>query len=327
MSDKKISQLTAATTPLAGTELVPVVQGGVTKKVPVSDLTAGRSIAVAGLASTGQVKGIGLSADYFTPQLRATSNDNLGNGQDLLVGYNTTTDKGYIQAVRWGTGYKPLVLNPNGGNVIFGNDKTTVFESGGVSIGNTTDPGATNVSVTGIGYFGKPINLGSKVQVNSGTSVGINTYVSGASTDGTAGLSIGKVSTTNTSSQVFCEFWINAYSTASGRIVANGASSAAFASYSDRRLKENIVPLPSQLANINALKPSEFDYKDGSGHQIGFIAQDHQQIYPDDVSEDDKGVLSIVGWSKTEARLVSAIQELSAQVTQLQAQVKALEAK
>ena len=35
MTDVKISQLPAATTPLAGTELVPIVQGGVTKKVAI----------------------------------------------------------------------------------------------------------------------------------------------------------------------------------------------------------------------------------------------------------------------------------------------------
>lgn len=38
MSDKKISQLTAATTPLAGTEVLPIVQGSSTVKVAVSDL-------------------------------------------------------------------------------------------------------------------------------------------------------------------------------------------------------------------------------------------------------------------------------------------------
>jgi len=44
MADKKISQLTSATTPLAGTEVVPIVQGGSTVKVAVSDLTAGRTV-------------------------------------------------------------------------------------------------------------------------------------------------------------------------------------------------------------------------------------------------------------------------------------------
>jgi len=38
MSDKKISQLTGATTPLVGTEVLPIVQSGVTVKVPNNDL-------------------------------------------------------------------------------------------------------------------------------------------------------------------------------------------------------------------------------------------------------------------------------------------------
>lgn len=44
MSNSKISALTSATTPLAGTEVTPVVQSGATKKVTVADLTAGRDI-------------------------------------------------------------------------------------------------------------------------------------------------------------------------------------------------------------------------------------------------------------------------------------------
>ena len=38
MADLKISQLPAATTPLAGTEIVPIVQSGTTKQVAVSNL-------------------------------------------------------------------------------------------------------------------------------------------------------------------------------------------------------------------------------------------------------------------------------------------------
>jgi hypothetical protein len=44
MADLKISALTAATTPLAGTEILPIVQSGATKQVAVSDLTAGRPV-------------------------------------------------------------------------------------------------------------------------------------------------------------------------------------------------------------------------------------------------------------------------------------------
>ncbi len=39
MADKKISSLTSASTPLAGTEVLPIVQSGATVKVPTDDLT------------------------------------------------------------------------------------------------------------------------------------------------------------------------------------------------------------------------------------------------------------------------------------------------
>lgn len=51
---KKISELTAATTPLAGTETVEIVQGGTNKKVSVSDLGGGGSGTPGG--STTQVQ-------------------------------------------------------------------------------------------------------------------------------------------------------------------------------------------------------------------------------------------------------------------------------
>lgn len=50
MADLKISQLTGATTPVAGTEVLPIVQGGTTKKVAISDLTAGRVVNANGIA-------------------------------------------------------------------------------------------------------------------------------------------------------------------------------------------------------------------------------------------------------------------------------------
>lgn len=44
MADKKISQLTGATTPVAGTEVLPIVQGGSTKSVSIDNLTKGRTV-------------------------------------------------------------------------------------------------------------------------------------------------------------------------------------------------------------------------------------------------------------------------------------------
>lgn len=52
MADKKISALTGASTPLTGTEVLPIVQSGSTVKVAVSNLTAGRNIDVLGIVGT-----------------------------------------------------------------------------------------------------------------------------------------------------------------------------------------------------------------------------------------------------------------------------------
>lgn len=81
MADKKISALPAATTPLAGTEVLPIVQGGVTDQVSVANLTAGRDTAVKKLNATDNVvigtagKGIDFSA----------------NGGDVLSQYDEGT--------------------------------------------------------------------------------------------------------------------------------------------------------------------------------------------------------------------------------------------
>jgi len=44
MADLKISQLPAATTPLAGSEVLPIVQSGTTKQVSIDNLTAGKTV-------------------------------------------------------------------------------------------------------------------------------------------------------------------------------------------------------------------------------------------------------------------------------------------
>jgi hypothetical protein len=139
MADKKISALTAATTPLAGTEVLPIVQGGATVKVAVSDLTAGRAV----------------SALSYTP-----------------TGSTVPTNGLFLPAAN------AVGIATNSAEV------ARVFPSGGVSIGNTTDPGATNLSVSGRvtitaqpAFLAKPtanqtdIAVGSEVTIVLGTEI------------------------------------------------------------------------------------------------------------------------------------------------------------
>lgn len=52
MADAKISALPAATTPVAGTEVLPIVQSGATKKVSIDNLTAGKTVSASTFTST-----------------------------------------------------------------------------------------------------------------------------------------------------------------------------------------------------------------------------------------------------------------------------------
>ena len=52
MADSKISALPPSTTPLAGTEVLPIVQSSTTKQVSVANLTAGRAISATELTLT-----------------------------------------------------------------------------------------------------------------------------------------------------------------------------------------------------------------------------------------------------------------------------------
>lgn len=73
MADVKISALPTATTPLAGTEVLPIVQGGVTEQVSVANLTAGRTVAAAA---------VNVDADSATTAVRITQT---GAGNALVV--------------------------------------------------------------------------------------------------------------------------------------------------------------------------------------------------------------------------------------------------
>lgn len=95
MADKKISQLTGATTPLAGTEVLPIVQGGSTVKVSVANVTAGRAVSTGALSVVGANAVLDnsfslsgkLVAGTAVSMIRRNSSDEVAIDED---GYGTT---------------------------------------------------------------------------------------------------------------------------------------------------------------------------------------------------------------------------------------------
>jgi hypothetical protein len=94
MADVKISALPAATTPLAGTEVLPIVQSATTKKVSIADVTAGRAMSASSLTLTSPLGvasggtgissfGAGIATFLGTPSsanLAAAVTDETGTG-------------------------------------------------------------------------------------------------------------------------------------------------------------------------------------------------------------------------------------------------------
>jgi len=97
---------------------------------------------------------------------------------------------------------------------------------------------------------------------------------------------------------------------------------------SDYRLKENVRPMVGGLDKILALKPCTFDWKEHGRAGEGFIAHELQAVIPaavtgekDAVDEAGEMVIQGVDQAKIVATLVAAVQELSAKVTSLEAQL------
>ena len=199
-------------------------------------------------------------------------------------------------------------------------DEVTIA-TGGISrmdIGNTGFSFGSNTVVNSnfTCYFEENIST---------TRYPLGAYLNLANTTATAAARMIKYDNTNSTAQVYIQFVYNQGGLGGGQINGNGANAAAFGTFSDARLKENIEDLPNQLENINDLRPVEFDYKDGSGHQIGFVAQEMQLIYPDAVGIGADDFLTVTGWGKTEAILVKAIQELTQKVESLESRLSTLE--
>lgn len=106
MANTKISALPAASTPLAGTEVLPIVQGGITEQVSVANLTAGRAVSVGSLSSSGAISG---TTGTFSGRISTT----VGNNEYALRSTGATT------------GYNIVSLANTGGDAIWGQENST----------------------------------------------------------------------------------------------------------------------------------------------------------------------------------------------------------
>jgi len=106
---------------------------------------------------------------------------------------------------------------------------------------------------------------------------------------------------------------------------------------SDKRLKENIEELPYGLNEVLEMRAVEFDWKKDKvngkerGHDIGFIAQEIEEIVPDVVKEYEglggKDEFKAVSYQKLVPVLVNAIKELNEEIDLLKANLSSIKYK
>jgi len=99
-----------------------------------------------------------------------------------------------------------------------------------------------------------------------------------------------------------------------------------YGSPSDVRLKENIKPIKSALDKVSKLQGVTFDWKKSDSildikEDIGFIAQDVQEVLPELVRENSDGMLSMRHQGITPI-LLEAIKELKAEIEDLKKKIK-----
>ena len=103
-------------------------------------------------------------------------------------------------------------------------------------------------------------------------------------------------------------------------------SAGSFVNASDIRLKKNIIDIKYGLNDILKIQARSYNRVDVDGEYIGFIAQEIKKIIPEVVSGDESKQLG-VDYGSLVALAFKGIQELSAQIKELQTKIQTLENK
>lgn len=105
-------------------------------------------------------------------------------------------------------------------------------------------------------------------------------------------------------------------------------SKGGFFDTSDGRLKTNLSPIKVNLDSLSKLQKVHFDWKDkekmGSSRQLGMIAQEVQELYPDLISTGEDGTLSLA-YDKLGVIALEAIDLLHKENKELKARLEKLE--
>jgi len=174
MADKKISALTSATTPLAGTEVLPIVQSGATVKVSIANVTAGRAVSM--LSGT-------ITDSIATPVPLTINNNNpsVAAGTRVNFQFNGST-----------TGFVGNQFDGGDFNNLYNASKNHIFTRGATQtmlIDNANDITVSAGNLK-IGTTAKGVTTGSSIPLG----FGVNNTVTAMTIDTASNVGIGTTS-------------------------------------------------------------------------------------------------------------------------------------
>jgi hypothetical protein len=298
MADSKISALPAATTPLAGTEVLPIVQSSTTKQVSVADLTAGRAISASSVTNSaltsGRVTYAGTSGILQDAAKLTFSGSNLTVGvAGLTANADGATGKLVLRKPNEATGNPQITRMLDFAPYYPGFDESVIKASISAGIDSGTQNGQLGFMVALGGV------LAQKMGIASDGIVTMSAYGAGAATFSAAGVI----------SSVSDETW---------------------------KVKDGVPTNPDEM--LQKLEPGYWFYNDekkktfGEDRQLGFYAQNVREAIGEEAAPTpeqgkpwgyyDRSVLAVVVMSLQKA--LATIETQQTLITQLQADVNEL---
>ena len=223
---------------------------------------------------------------------------------------------------------------------------------GSVAIGNLVTASGNNTLAT---------NVGTRAEGNASTAMGHTTVASGfgslsageqTSAEGRNAVSVGRETIAQPTNSLALGRWNSGTGSTTAWIdtdpllmAGNGDSDASrsnamtlykngnltiagtLTESSDVRLKEGVEALGPVLAALNAIEPVRYRFREGTGHpsddQIGLIAQEVEAAFPELVTRDAEGYLS-VAYPKLSAVLLGGLQEQQVEIERQREEIAAL---
>ena len=273
---------------------------------------------------------------------------------NLQLGYNVTSEYGYIQATAAVGVADDIVINPNGGNLGLGNTSPQArfhTKAGAVTQGAIVETGGANSFLS---FADAGTSSYTRVQIGSAGNNFV-TYINGseaARIDSSGNLLVGQTSSggyANSNSMIYfpgstgAQYMSHASGSASGNvyvgfgynasqigsITQNGTTGVLYNITSDYRLKDVIGAVSGSGERIDALQPVDYTMKaDGSAHR-GFLAHQFQAVYANSVTG-TKDAMDEQGnpvYQQMQPGTAEVIADLVAEIQSLRKRLAALEAK